>query len=71
MTKTVAWNIRVPADLATALDERAQVEGRDRSTTVRAALEAYLASPPSEIETRLAAVERAVAELQSTRSGSR
>jgi metal-responsive CopG/Arc/MetJ family transcriptional regulator len=63
MKKPVALNMRLSAELAAAMDERAAEQGLDRSSLVRAALEAYLNSPTLTVEQRLRALERAVGDI--------
>lgn len=65
MKKPVALNMRLSAELAAAMDERAAEQGLDRSSLVRAALEAYLSSPTLTVEQRLRALERAVGDINS------
>jgi metal-responsive CopG/Arc/MetJ family transcriptional regulator len=63
MKKPVALNMRISAELAAAMDERAAEQGLDRSSLVRAALDAYLNSPTLTVEQRLRALERAVGDI--------
>ena len=59
----VPLTARIPAELADALDARAERDGKDRSEIVRAALSAYLGNNDS-VEERLKALEQAVLELR-------
>ncbi len=61
----VPLTARIPADLAVALDVRAERDSKDRSEIIRAALAAYLGNTDS-TETRLKALEEAVVELRRT-----
>ena len=61
----VPLTCRIPADLAAALDVRAERDNKDRSEIVRAALAAYLGNADP-AETRLKALEQAVLELRKT-----
>lgn len=63
--KSPTINVRLAVELIERLDARAAEQGRDRTSVVRAALEAYLDAPTLTVEQRLRAVERAVSELQS------
>lgn len=59
----VPLTCRIPADLAAALNVRAERDDKDRSEVIRAALAAYL-DVSDTIEERLIALERAVAQLR-------
>ncbi len=61
----VPLTCRIPADLAAALDVRAERDGKDRSDIVRAALAAHLNETAS-VEDRLKALEQAVLRLRRT-----
>lgn len=62
--KSPTINVRLAVELIEKLDARAKEEGRDRTSLVKAALEAYLDAPTLTVEQRLRAVERAVGDLQ-------
>ena len=62
-TPMVGLTCRIPAELAQALDARAERDGRDRSELVREALAGFLESRRS-VEERLTALEHAVRRLQ-------
>lgn len=62
--KSPTINVRLAVELIEKLDARAKEEDRDRTSLVKAALEAYLDAPTLTVEQRLRAVERAVGDLQ-------